>query len=58
MKTRLLIAAGLSGGIVKLPKGCPKPSEQPMGIGSTVYFFVESIDEVCAPSSQTSKWRW
>ncbi|KAF2820489.1 hypothetical protein CC86DRAFT_374198 [Ophiobolus disseminans] len=38
--------SGLSGGIVKLPDHCPKPGEQPMGIGSTVYYFVESIDEI------------
>ncbi|KAH8712002.1 Glyoxalase/Bleomycin resistance protein/Dihydroxybiphenyl dioxygenase [Phaeosphaeriaceae sp. PMI808] len=38
--------SGLSGGIVKLPESCGKPSEQPMGIGYTVHYFVDSIDEV------------
>ncbi|KAF1840205.1 uncharacterized protein K460DRAFT_421195 [Cucurbitaria berberidis CBS 394.84] len=37
---------GLSSGIVKLPDGCAKPGEQPMGIGSTVYYFVDSIDKI------------
>ncbi|KAH7377718.1 hypothetical protein BKA66DRAFT_467688 [Pyrenochaeta sp. MPI-SDFR-AT-0127] len=38
--------SGLTGGILKRPKDCPKPSEQPMGIGSTVYYYVDSIDEI------------
>ncbi|KAJ4375917.1 hypothetical protein N0V83_001195 [Neocucurbitaria cava] len=38
--------SGLSGGIVKLPDGCVKPSEQPMGIGTIVYYSVESTDEI------------
>ncbi|ORY18221.1 hypothetical protein BCR34DRAFT_361470 [Clohesyomyces aquaticus] len=44
--------AGLSGGIVKLPEGCT-PGEQPMGKGMTVYYFVVSIEEVCANSPST-----
>jgi len=38
--------SGLTGGIVKLPADCPKPTDQPMGIGSTVYYFVDSIDDI------------
>lgn len=37
---------GLTGGIMKLPPGCVRPEQQPMGVGSTVYYFVPSIDEV------------
>ena len=46
---------GLSGGIFKLPGGCPKPSEQPMGIGPTVYYFVKSFDEVRAPTKHNMR---
>jgi hypothetical protein len=35
---------------VKLPDGCPR-GEQPMGVGTTVYHFVKSIDEVSFASS-------
>ncbi|KAF2743370.1 hypothetical protein M011DRAFT_461794 [Sporormia fimetaria CBS 119925] len=35
---------GLSGGIVRLPEG-HKSEEQPLGIGQTVYFYVESLEE-------------
>ena len=55
-----LTNAGLSGGIVKLPDGSPKPSEQPMGIGSTVYYLVSSIDEVRSlvfPTNQARVYR-
>ncbi|KAJ8112282.1 hypothetical protein OPT61_g5311 [Boeremia exigua] len=38
--------SGLSGGIVKRTEGCAKPSDQPMGIGYNVYFYVDSIDEI------------
>ncbi|KAH6616835.1 hypothetical protein C7974DRAFT_53299 [Boeremia exigua] len=38
----------LSGGIVKLPDGCPTPGDQPTGIGFTVYFYVDSINEIDA----------
>ncbi|KAF2251626.1 hypothetical protein BU26DRAFT_516415 [Trematosphaeria pertusa] len=37
--------SGLSGGIIKLPEGCTR-SEHPMGVGFTVYYFVESVDEI------------
>lgn len=41
-----LIPAGLHGGIVKRPANVQKPSEDSMGVGPTVYFYVDSIDEV------------
>ncbi|KAH8663431.1 hypothetical protein BGZ60DRAFT_411290 [Tricladium varicosporioides] len=36
--------SGLSGGIIKVDATC-KTTEQPKGVGITVYHFVESIDE-------------
>ncbi|KAF2279820.1 uncharacterized protein EI97DRAFT_430831 [Westerdykella ornata] len=35
---------GISGGILKLPEGRTR-TEQPMGVGMTVYYFVDSLDE-------------
>jgi hypothetical protein len=29
-----------------MPEGC-STEQQPMGVGSTSYFFVDSIEEVC-----------
>ncbi|KAH7113289.1 Glyoxalase/Bleomycin resistance protein/Dihydroxybiphenyl dioxygenase [Dendryphion nanum] len=34
---------GLSGGIVKLPEGCERAA-QPLGIGFTVYFWVNDLE--------------
>jgi predicted enzyme related to lactoylglutathione lyase len=41
--------SGLSGGIIKVDASC-KTTEQPKGVGITVYHFVESIDDVSLPS--------
>jgi len=38
---------GLGGGLVPMPPQCPK-TEQTMGAGFTVYFFVDSIEEATA----------
>lgn len=35
---------GLSGGILQVPASC-KESTHPMGVGATIYHFVESIEE-------------
>jgi len=35
---------GLGGGIVQLPADC-KPAEQKNGMGMTIYYFVNSVDE-------------
>ncbi|OOQ86212.1 hypothetical protein PEBR_22428 [Penicillium brasilianum] len=36
---------GLSGGIVQMPEGCA-PTEQTMGSGMTVYYLVDSLDDM------------
>ncbi|KAF2113943.1 hypothetical protein BDV96DRAFT_647436 [Lophiotrema nucula] len=61
--------SGISGGIVKLPEDCVRPSEQPMGSGTTVYYFVESIEKIerdiaelsgtlCLPKTAEGKNGW
>ncbi|KAF2184132.1 hypothetical protein K469DRAFT_199749 [Zopfia rhizophila CBS 207.26] len=62
--------SGISGGIVKLPEGCVQSrGEQPMGIGFTVYYFVESIEKtdkriaelggsMCLPKTEQGKNGW
>ncbi|KAF2263271.1 hypothetical protein CC78DRAFT_581677 [Lojkania enalia] len=37
---------GISGGIIKLPEGSARTAELPMGLGMTVYYFVNSIDDI------------
>lgn len=49
----MLTNVGLTGGIVKAPKGMARPSEQDMSIGSTVYYFVESVDKVLVSNGAT-----
>lgn len=49
----MLTNAGLTGGIVKAPKGMARPSEQAMSIGSTVYYFVQSVDKVLVSNRET-----
>jgi hypothetical protein len=48
----ILSPLGLSGGIVQVPAEC-KSNEQKMGVGVTVYHFVDSIEDVCLSTSIT-----
>jgi hypothetical protein len=42
-------SAGFGGGIIQLAAGC-EPAEQKNGMGMTVYYWVNSVDEVRKPS--------
>jgi hypothetical protein len=46
----MIFRLGLSGGIVQMPEGCA-PTEQTMGSGMTVYYLVDSLDDVSPGAS-------